>query len=338
MAATSIAQIDDLFSGRGAATPLSAINATADAVGVIQDCLIGHGYKGIPGILGTARGTFGPRTSASLSDFQRTHGLADSGSVDAATLRAFVQSDWVVPFACAAYVALVLDLDCGGVTRLVSLTSQFEGAGRFAAINRNTDHAGLSFGLIQWAQKPGRLHELLLAFRARQPALFVDVFGGGDRAVADGLIEHTAKPSGGVDANGNTTDPRFDLVGDVWVQRFTDAGRRKELQRVQIDVASADFGKSLAKLHAFAPAIRSERGIAFMLDLANQHGDAGAQDILRKVTQPGITEKALLQAIEEESVSRVRRQFGEGDNVVSTRNRRQAFRTSPLFSDAAAVI
>ena len=337
MAPTLVPQIDDLFSGRSG-VPLSAANATADAVGVLQDLLIGHGYHGIPGILGAARGTFGPRTTASLSDFQRSHGLGDSGSVDAATLRAFVQSDWVVPFACPAYVALVLDRDCGGLTRLVSFTSQFEGAGRFAAINRNTDRAGLSFGLIQWAQKPGRLHELLLALNTTQPTVFLEVFGGGDRAIAGGLLAHTARPSGGVDANGHTTDPRFDLVSDGWVQRFADAGRRKEFQRAQLDVAADAFGKSLSSLHAFAPAIRSERGIAFMLDLANQHGDAGAQDIVRHVVRPAMTEAAMLQAIEEESVARVRKQFGDGDNVVSTRNRREAFRTSPLLSDAAVVL
>ena len=337
MALTAISQVDDLFTGRSTA-PLSSTNATADTVGVLQDLLIGHGYRDIPGILGAARGTFGPKTRAGLSDFQRAHGLPDSGSVDAATLRAFVQTDWVVPFACPAYVAFVLDLDCGGMTRLVSLTSQFEGAGRFGAINRNTDKAGLSFGLIQWAQKPGRLYELLLAFRSGQPALFSEIFGGGDRAVADGLIAHTSKPSGGVDASGTTIDPRFDLVSDAWVARFADAGRRKELQRIQLDVAAAAFGKSLTRLHAFAPAIRSERGMAFMLDLANQHGDGGAQEILRKVAQPAMTEAALLQAIEEDSVARVRKQFGDGNEVLSTRNRREAFRTSPLFSDAAAVM
>ena len=62
MAPTLVSQIDDLFSGRSAA-PLSAANATADAVSVLQDLLIGHGYRGIPGILGTARGRFGPATA-----------------------------------------------------------------------------------------------------------------------------------------------------------------------------------------------------------------------------------------------------------------------------------
>src|SRR5205823_12686026 len=81
MAPTLVSQIDDLFSGRSAA-PLSAANATADAVGVLQDLLTGHGYKGIPGILGTARGRFGPATAAAVSDFQRSRGLPDSGGVD----------------------------------------------------------------------------------------------------------------------------------------------------------------------------------------------------------------------------------------------------------------
>lgn len=238
------------------------------------------------------------------------------------------------PIASRGYLALVLDFIFSGIVRVMSLTTRFEGAGRFTAINRNTDKAGLSFGLIQWAQKPGRLNELLRAFQQQQPQNFVRIFGGGDAALAQALIAHTAKPGGGVDSQGRTTDPRFDLVSEPWVSRFHQAALDRNLQRVQVNLALSAFRVSFQRLQAFAPPIRSERGVAFMLDLANQHGNGGAKSIFTKVQKPGLSEAELLKAIQEESVARVRAQFGEGNEVVSTRNRREAFRTSPLLLGA----
>jgi peptidoglycan hydrolase-like protein with peptidoglycan-binding domain len=337
MARTGIAQVDALVGG-GAAPPLGAANATAEAVGFIQDLLIGHDFTGIPGPLGTARGTFGPRTTEALRAFQGSRGLPATGAVDALTLQEFVRAPWPRPIACCGDVALVLDVAFTGLARLVSLTSQFEGAGLFAAVNRNTDRAGLSFGLIQWAQKPGRLHELLQMFSDREPALFTQIFGRGDAAVARGLLAHTAALRGGTDAGGHTVDPRFDLVSDDWVARFREAGASPALQRVQLDCASAAFLKSLSRLQLVAPQLHSERAIAFMLDVANQHGDGGAADILRTVQHPAMSQAELLMAVEQESVARVRKQFGDGPEVRSTASRRSAFRTTALLSDEPLAI
>jgi peptidoglycan hydrolase-like protein with peptidoglycan-binding domain len=201
MARTGIVQIDALLDGE-ATRALAADNCTAETVGFLQDLLIGHDFTRVPGPLGPARGTFGPRTTEAIGDFQRARNLPVTGAVDAATMRAFVEPGWPRPIACCGYVALVLDVAFGGMTRLVSITSQFEGAGLFAAMNRNTDRAGLSFGLIQWAQKPGRLNELLRAFQSREPAAFVRIFGGGDAALAQALVAHTATKRGGTDDTG----------------------------------------------------------------------------------------------------------------------------------------
>jgi peptidoglycan hydrolase-like protein with peptidoglycan-binding domain len=282
---------------------------------------------------------FGPNTTEALRAFQETQNLQVTGQLDASTLTQLVATPWRRPMACCGYLALVLDVAFIGMVRLVSVTSQFEGAGLFTALNRNTDKAGLSFGLIQWAQKPGRLNLLLRAFQSRQPSLFVAIFGAGDPVLAQALIAHTAKPRGGTDDQGNTIDPGFDLIRHPWDNRFIDAGMHPDLQRLQIDTAVADFARSFARLQVLAPEIQSERGIAFVLDVANQHGDGGADSILRKVRSPGMSEAALLAAIEAESVARVTAQFGPGSNEAqSTRNRREAFRTSALLSDGPLVI
>jgi hypothetical protein len=334
MAATGISKIDQLLAGDGA-PGIGPDDPDGDAVGIVQDLLLGLGFSGLPGIRDAARGRYGPRTTDSVRTFQQSCGLNPSGAVDEPTLQQMISKPATRPAASRGHLCLVLDLMYQGLTRVMSLTSQFEGAGLFGAINRNTDKAGLSYGLIQWAQKPGRLHEILAEFRKQEPDVFVKVLGGGDQALADGLVQHTAKAKGGVDDAGKTTDARFDLVQEPWLTRFRNAALDPALQKVQVSAALKAFGSSLAGIQGFAPQLKSERAIAFMLDLANQHGDGGARSIFTAAAQAGMTEMQLLAAIEAESVARVQKQFGPGAITESTRNRRQAFRTSRMLSDDA---
>ena len=331
MATTGISKIAELLAGSG--SPIGPDDTDGDAVGIVQDLLLGLGFSGLPGVLGTSRGRFGPRTAASVRTFQDTCGLPVTGEVDRSTLQAMIGKPVTKPAASRGYLCLGLDLPFQGMTRVMSLTSQFEGAGLFGAINRNTDKAGLSYGLIQWAQKPGRLRELLGAFKTEQPQQFVQVLCGGDEDLAEGLLRHVAKSQGGVNGSGQTTDSRFDLVQDPWLSRFRAAALDPALQRVQVSTALQAFNDSFQRVQAFAPQLRSERAVAFMLDLANQHGDGGARSIFNAVARPGMSEEQLLLAMENESIARVQNQFGPGAFTDSARNRREAFRTSRLFSD-----
>ncbi|MBI1745276.1 MAG: peptidoglycan-binding protein [Acidobacteria bacterium] len=336
MAQIGIARIDQLFEGQNA-NPISAGEPDADAVGVIQDFLIGHGHNELPHLLDSARGVFGPKTTNAVNAFQQSQTLPITGAVDGGTLQAMVAAPAIQPLASQGYLTLVLDFLFTGLTRVLSLTTQFEGGGQFAAFNLNTDGAGLSFGLIQWAQKPGRLHELLSAFQQQELVKSVQILGDGDGALVAGLLVHTSKPQGGVDPKGHTTNPQFNLTAEPWVSRFHAAAQDVALQRVQVKTALAAFQASLQRLQAFAPQIKSERGVAFMLDLANQHGDGGGQSIFQKVQQPGMTESALLAAMTNESVARVRAQFANKPNgaaiIASTKNRRDAFSSHPLLAD-----
>ncbi len=334
MALTEIPQIDGLVAGDSAAQPLARDDPDTAAVGVLQDLLIGHGAR-LPGLLGPDHGTFGPRTEAALKAFQAEHDLRINGQLDAETLRALIAVPALYPIAAQGYLTLVLDLPWTGFTRLVALTAQFEAAGKFTACNRNTDRAGLSFGIIQWAQKPRRLTELLRAFERSQPSEFVKVFGRGDRGLAYDLIVHTAKPKGGVTPLGHTMDPRFDLTNDVWTPRFVAAGRDRVWQKTQIAEAIAAYRESYLVIRSCAPAAQSERALAFLLDVANQHGNAGLRNICARCITSGMPEAALLQATQDESVRRLKAQFGDRSNEArGTENRRTSFRTSPLLSNA----
>src|SRR5262249_2759021 len=123
-----------------------------------------------------------------------------------------------------------------------------------------------------------------------------------------------------------------------WDARFVQAGQNRQLQRVQVDTAVIDFERAFARLHTLVPQGRSERGVAFMLDGANQHGDGGMASIVRQVQQPGQSEADLLAAVEQESVARVRAKFGDGDITASTGARREAFRTSAALLDEPFVL
>jgi hypothetical protein len=180
------------------------------------------------------------------------------------------------------------------------------------------------------------LNGLLRAFERAQPDKFVAVFGAGDSKVASGLLLHTARPKGGVTPLGHTTDPAFDLVNDLWSARFVNAGRDTLWQKTQVTEAIAAFRESCNVIRDCAPLARSERALAFLLDVANQHGNAGLRNICMKCAKPGLTEAALLQAVQDESVRRLKAQFGDASpEAASTLRRRTDFRTSPLLSDAA---
>jgi peptidoglycan hydrolase-like protein with peptidoglycan-binding domain len=289
----------------------------------------------MPGILGASRGVYGPQTVAAVSAFQERQGQHSTGTVDSQTLHRLVEEVAPSPIAARGYLALALDRSWNGYPRLVALTAQFEAAGNFAARNRNTDRAGLSFGIIQWAQKPGRLNEILRAFQLAQPERFVEVFGGGDATVSSGLLSHTAKPNGGLDIIGQSTDPAFDLLNEIWGARFAAAGQDRVWQKTQIDEAVSAFRHSCTTIRVCAPLAQSERALAFLLDVANQHGNGGLSNICRTVLTAGLTEQQVLAAVAVESVRRVTTQFGEGSpEARSTQTRRDCFRTTALLSDA----
>ncbi len=313
-----------------------------ESIAAVQSLLLGHGFTSMPTLLSRNCGVYGPQTIAAIQTFQSGNSIGATGVVDRPTLRALATVRAKAPVASTAYTAFVLQLDTAGLLRPATITMQFEGGGRFAAANLNTDGAGLSFGLIQWAQRPGRLHELLAAFQRADAALFTKIFGDGDPALAQGLLTHTGSANGGVDAlTGETRDSRFDLTDDDWQPRFQAAGREPVFQRAQITTALTAFNTSAQRIRQTMPIVKSERALVFMLDVANQFGDGGAQSVVSKVMQTlkaGATEGDFLSAVAGETVARIGRQFGPASKEAqSTSNRREIIRTTSLLADSPAV-
>lgn len=326
---SNIPALDQLLKG-DSATPISSQSEPA-AIGAIQDLLAGHGYRGIPVVVSSQYGRWTPNTTAALQLFQRDNSLNETDKVDAVTLRATISKVALDPRASEVYLTWVLELPAGGLNKILSLVAQMEGAGKFAAINPNTDRAGLSFGLIQWAQKPGRLAELLSALCAADRNLFVSIFGGGDATLADGLLNHCRKPSGGVDpVTGITSNPAFNLIQEPWLGRFRQSALEPALQKAQVNTALQAFTSSCRRILQFAPDVVSERGVAFLLDVANQFGIGGAEKVFSDVRRAGMKEIELLEAIAEETIARVPDPLKAG-----VRARRDLFLQTPLLTDSA---
>lgn len=338
MAKTLIRRIDDLLAEAGGVPAIVPGDSDTAAVGAVQELLRSHGYSRLPDMRHSSYGTFGELTRQSVLAYRGVAGLGDSPRVDGPLLDHMLRRVPQIPLAARCYLAKTLDFEFTPLAGVVALTSLSESGGRFACLNLNTDRCGLSFGIIQWAQRPGRLHELLVAFRKAAPDALAEIAGG--PAAVDGLIIHTARPGGGVDpATGATLDPRFDLIREPWRGRFERMGRTLALQKVQMAVALRAFQASLARLQTVIPGVTSQRGIAFLLDVANQHGDGGARSICRAVANQRIGEAQLLAAIEQESIRRVAAQYGAASQeAASTANRRKFFRTLPWLSDAAGAV
>ena len=325
MALCGISRIDDLNSGAASATAIGPGDPDTESVGVVQQMLTGQGQKGLPNLLSPSYGMFGPLITAAVQNFRTQQGLPAGSQVDVQTLQTLVQAPAPSPVASRGYMTLILDFTYTGLAKILSVVAQMEGAGKFSALNLNTDKAGLSFGLIQWAQKPGRLTEILKAFRAASVDDYARILGGGDASVADGLVVHTGQPHGGIDP---ATDRAFDLVNEPWVSRFRQAALFKPFQQVQVQTALGDFSKSLNLIGQYAPQLNTERAVGFTLDLANQFGDGGAHSIYDSVAQDGMAIADLLQAMADESVARIQDPW-----KAATQARRQHFQTTNFLSD-----
>ncbi len=329
MALCGIARIDDLMAGAASATSIGAGDPDKESVQVIQSLLTGQGEKNLPNLLGTEYGEFGSLTAAAVNSFRTRQRLPAGSQVDGQTLQRMVKAPAPAAILSRGYLTLALDFEYSGLAKILSVVAQMEGAGKFGALNLNTDKAGLSFGLIQWAQKPGRLAEIVNAFFAASAADFVRIFGGGDANLAAGLVAHTKQVDGGADhATGVTTDSNFDLVNEPWVGRFRAAAMWVPFQRVQVQTALSDFQSSLAMIQQYAPQLNSERAVGFMLDLANQCGNSGARGIYRSVWKDGTSASDLLRGMAAESVQRVSDSWKAG-----TQARREHFLTTSFLSD-----
>lgn len=149
--------------------------------------------------------------------------------------------------------------------RVITYVARRESAGRFWAQNRNTDGAGLSFGILQWTQKSGSLGGLLQQCAHQDPMAFTRIFG----VAAPDLLRIT---------NDNTPEARLAPVGGVllweppWTARFDAAGRHPPFQQVQIDLGARGVWMQEARLIGQHFGIHTERAYTLAFNRTNHMG------------------------------------------------------------------
>jgi len=212
----------------------------------------------------------------------------------------------------------------------------------------------LDFGIRPWSLRDKSLNGILGKFQAEQPETFTRIFGGGDASLARRVLDYTANPSAELDdifiSNKNpacadnervamkdteppTDSPEGNLNREPWVSRFKEAGTEPTFQAIQLREYSDLYLKFENELLQFAPEIKTERGVAFMLDLAFNVGTRNAKNyfLQAKAAGPTQNEIELLRRIAEISVEHIRRRFSRIAPGIS--RRRQMFLTTPFFSD-----
>lgn len=162
----------------------------------------------------------------------------------------------------------------GWVRRVLDRVSKHEGS--YDALNLNTDGAGLSVGMLQWAQGPGNIPVIARAYKEADPALFAKVFDGrGDLLL--GIGRSLAPVDGAV------------LWKEPWVSRFRRAGREPIFQAAQRRLAAGGehFQGAVAAAKIMGAGFVTERGMALFFDTAVQQGAGAVQSIARFVAGGG---------------------------------------------------
>ena len=134
-----------------------------------------------------------------------------------------------------------------------------------SAINANSDGAGLSYGLIQWAQRPGGLGKVLAKMQQRDPQAFAQTFG----IPWQELLRVT---------NASDEAGRMAPVGGVllwqepWISRFRQSGAYLPFVEAQWDMAENGEHMKGAEKAARILGVFSQRALTLLYDRAVQQG------------------------------------------------------------------
>ena len=138
--------------------------------------------------------------------------------------------------------------------------------GKHDSLNLNLDGAGLSFGIIQWAQKVGNLGVLLAEMQRTDPGRFAATFGPHWQELLQVTAASSLAPVGGQV-----------LWREPWISRFKAAGRDPVFIEVQNRLAKQGHHFIGAVEAAKALGVATERSMALLYDTSVQQGPGFAK-------------------------------------------------------------
>jgi hypothetical protein len=315
--------IDGLLSADAPVTPVRP-GAKTTAVGHLQDLLRGHGFDYLPDPRVPGYAAFGSATGRAIKEYCGMHGLPAGSEPDRTFLLDLVRRPAPKASVAPAYITLVLDTAFTPILKFVWLTTLFETGGAFSKINANSDGCGLSFGILQWSQRAGQLHNVLRECSIREPAEWSRIMASSGAP----LLDYTARPNGGLTTSGIAADPNFELTKDPWKSRFEALGVSTIIQSVQLVFAAVAYETELVKLEQYLRPNASQRMAAFLLDLANQFGPGRIKQQYQTLSSGGALESEIFGKMENYFAAQSKPEFRN-----AVRARRDFFRTTPLLSD-----
>jgi len=156
------------------------------------------------------------------------------------------------------------------IARVIARVMRHEGG--YDSLNRNTDGAGLSFGILQWAQKPGSLGKLLAAMQQADPAAFTRIFGASWQQLLAVTRAGSLEPIDGAA-----------LWKRPWTARFKEAGRNEVFRAAQRRMAREGTHFQGAIKAAQIVGVATERSLALFFDTAVQQGPGAATKVATQV-------------------------------------------------------
>jgi hypothetical protein len=364
MPPTGIERIDGLIAGTSG--PIGPDEPDQFAIGAIQDLLHcwypsiepikeylpkGKGLREAAPLFfrGSQKGQgvygeYTDRTVGLVRGFQRKWNtrenppwtLRTDGTVDRLTLQSMLLFPArLSPFVTPGYFLFAKEKNLTHLLKALVLIASQECACKFETTNRNQDLAGLSLGIIHWAQKPGRLADPIKYFYQQEPDELAKLFGDEPGAKHENIKKVIAHLEKGKAALYSDDDPppkerkegdsidrdlefaRPDPGKTNWYQCFQNMLKSRLFQQLMFDFAlatirrmydenSPDYPTGFPKIQGEGllqwggEKIKSEKGVIFTLDLINQHG--GKPKVwYAKITKdkPDISEQELLETFKD---------------------------------------
>jgi peptidoglycan hydrolase-like protein with peptidoglycan-binding domain/uncharacterized protein YneF (UPF0154 family) len=220
---------------------------------------------------------YGGKTANAARQFQQARGLAATGVVDDVMWQGLMQRP--VPTT---------------EVRTLELTAAFEGHG-YTRAEGNFDGAWLTWGIIGFTMKYGKVQEIVLEIHRMHPHLVGEAFG--DKAAE--LVGVMQAPAAQQEAWANSVSANGRLV-QPWRAGFDWFGQFPEVRAVQRRLANEEYFKPAVRT-AKKMGLKSELGLGLCFDIHVQNGGIkkAAREIIEQAlaANPPANEKALRRVI-----------------------------------------